>query len=80
MERDLKMKAEDAQYEVTELRKKLLEPIVNKLDTALKKFAEAEGYTMIIDSDVAARSGMIVYGDPSLDLTDIMIKKVDAIQ
>lgn len=80
MERDLKMKAEDAQYEVTELRKKLLEPIVNKLANALKKFAEAEGYTMIIDSDVAARSGMIVYGDPSLDLTDIMIKKVDAIQ
>ncbi len=79
LDRDLKLKAEDAQYEVVELRKKVLDPIVKKLDTALKQYGQSEGYTMIIDSDVAARSGMIVYGDPSIDLTEAMIKKVDAL-
>ncbi|MDR9502539.1 MAG: OmpH family outer membrane protein [Desulfurivibrionaceae bacterium] len=80
LDRDLKLKAEDAQYEVVELRKKVLDPIVKKLDAALKEYGQSEGYTMIIDSDVAARSGMIVYGDPSIDLTETMIKKVDAMQ
>ena len=80
LDRDLKLKAEDAQYEVVELRKKVLDPIVKKLDVALKDYGKSQGYTMIIDSDVAARSGMIVYGDTTADLTDIMIKKVDAIQ
>ncbi|MEN8258624.1 MAG: OmpH family outer membrane protein [Thermodesulfobacteriota bacterium] len=77
MDRDLKMKAEDAQYEIGELRKKLLDPIIKKLDIVLKEYAQSNAYTMIIDSDVAARSGMIVYGDNTLDLTDIMIKKID---
>ncbi len=80
LDRDLKMKAEDAQYEMTELQKKLLDPIVKKLDMALKDYGKSQGYTMIIDSDVAARSSMIVYGDSALDLTDLMIKKVDAIK
>lgn len=80
LDRDLKMKSEDAQYEVNELRKKVLDPIVKKLDAALKEYGKNQGYTMIIDSDVAARSGMIVYGDNALDLTDAMIKIVDAVK
>jgi outer membrane protein len=80
LDRDLKMKSEDAQYEFNELRKKVLDPIVKKLDDTLKEYGKSQGYTMILDSDVAARSGMIVYGDIALDLTDAMIKKVDAIK
>lgn len=80
LERDLKMKAEDAKYELNELRKKVLDPIVKKLDRALKEFGKTEGYTMIIDSDVAARSGMIVYGDNAFDLSEALIKKVDAMK
>lgn len=80
LDRDLKMKSEDAQYEIGELRKKVLDPIVQKLDKVLKEYGQTQGYTMIIDSDVAARSGMIVYGDTALDLTDSMIKKVDALK
>ncbi len=80
LDRDLKMKSEDAQYEVNELRKKVLDPIVKKLDAVLKEYGKSQGYTMIIDSDVAARSGMIVYGNTDLDLTDMMIKKVDAMK
>lgn len=80
LDRDLKMKSEDAQYELGELRKKVLDPIVQKLDKVLKEYGKSQGYTMIIDSDVAARSGMIVYGDDALDLTDTMIKKLDALK
>ncbi len=80
LDRDLKMKAEDAKYEVGDLQKKLLDPIVKKLDEALKEYGKSQGYTMIIDSDVASRSGMIVFGDTALDLTETMIKKVDAMK
>lgn len=72
-----KMKEEDAKYEMTELRKKLLSPIVAKLDPIMKEYGKANGYTMIIDADVAARSGLIVYGEPSLDVTKELVEKLN---
>ncbi|MDA3970960.1 MAG: OmpH family outer membrane protein [Desulfobulbaceae bacterium] len=78
MNRDLKVKADDANYEVNELKKKHLQPIIGRLDGVLKTFGKDNGYTMIIDSDVASRSGMIVFGDPELDITEDLVKLLDA--
>lgn len=78
MNRDLKMKADDANYEVNELKKKHLQPIIGRLDGVLKTYGKEHGYTMIIDSDVASRSGMIVFGDPSIDITKELVELLDA--
>jgi Skp family chaperone for outer membrane proteins len=78
MDRDLKMKADDANYEVNELKKKHLQPIIGRLDGVLKSYGKKHGYTLIIDSDVASRSGMIVFGNPDLDITEDLVKLLDA--
>ena len=80
MNRDMKMMADDAKYEVNELRKKHLQPIIGKLDGVLKSYGKDNGYTMIIDSDVASRSGMIVFGDPSIDITEDLVTLLDAVK
>ncbi len=78
MQRDLKVKADDANYEVTELKKNHLQPIIAKLDGVLKAYGKDNGYTMIIDSDVASRSGMIVYGNSDIDITKDLVDLLDA--
>ncbi|MEN8140489.1 MAG: OmpH family outer membrane protein [Thermodesulfobacteriota bacterium] len=75
--RDVELKKEDAQYEVVELRKKLLNPILEKLDPLLKEYGTKGGYDIIMDADVASRSGLIVYGKPSLDITKDLVKKLN---
>ena len=78
MSRDLKMKADDANYEMKELKKKHLQPIIGRLDGVLKAYGKEHGYTMIIDSDVASRSGMIVFGNPEIDITKDLVELLDA--
>ncbi len=51
----------------------LLAPLVKKINEAVKKIAEKEGYTMILD--VAERS--IVYAEPGLDITDEVIAELN---
>jgi Skp family chaperone for outer membrane proteins len=77
MSRDLKMKADDANYEMKELKKKYLQPIIGRLDGVLKAYGKDHGYTMIIDSDVASRSGMIVFGDSDIDITKDLVELLD---
>lgn len=51
----------------------LLGPLVKKINEAVKKIAEKEGYTMILD--IAERS--IVYAEPNLDITDEVITELN---
>ncbi len=74
----LNKEAEAANRTINELNKKHLQPIINKLDGVLKAYGKDHGYTMIIDSDVASRSGMIVFGDPDLDITEDLVKLLEA--
>lgn len=78
LQREMKLQQEDARYEMVELKKKLLNPILTKLDPILKEYGKANGYSMIVDADVAARSGLVVYGEPSLDISKDLIEKLNA--
>lgn len=75
--REMKLKQEDAKYEMVELKKKLLNPILQKLDPILKEYGKANGFSMIIDADVASRSGLVVFGDTSLDVSKDLIDKLN---
>ncbi len=77
MERDLKMKEDDAKYEIVEMRKRMLNPILAQLDPVLKEYGTTNGFSMIIDADVASRSGLIVFGDPSLDVSKDLVNKLN---
>ena len=55
---------------------KLLEPITRAVDTAVARVALTRGCSVVLDRAIAASSGLVVYADPSTDMTDAVIAEV----
>jgi outer membrane protein len=73
--REIQLKSEDAQFELQQLEKQVMSPILNELQKVIKEVGEEKGYDMIIDS----RAG-ILYVDESLDISEEIRKELDARQ
>jgi outer membrane protein len=58
---------QDMQRQIIEKRETLLQPILDRINVAIKELAEKEAYTYIFDSS----SGVLLYADES---TDVMSK------
>jgi len=66
---------QNVQNQVGEKQSKLMEPILQDINTFVTKYGKDKGYTMIFGMPV---QGMIVYGDPAEDLTDIIAAELNA--
>jgi outer membrane protein len=55
---------------------KLLEPISKAVDAAISKVAPTRGCAVVLDRAIAASSGLVVYADPSTDITDAVIAEL----
>jgi outer membrane protein len=64
--------AQDAEEKVGILRKQLLQPILIKLDEALKDIAKENGYEMIFDTSV----GTTLFAQEGDDVTPLVKKKM----
>ncbi|PZA07970.1 MULTISPECIES: OmpH family outer membrane protein [unclassified Meiothermus] len=64
---------QQASQKWNERRAKALEPITKEIDVQIDKFARAQGFGIILDRRVASSSGLVLYGDDSLDVTDEII-------
>ena len=54
--------------------KELTEPIVEKINAVIAQVAEEQGYTLVLDSS----QGTLVYASPDMDLTDVIIERLEA--
>lgn len=61
------------QGEAVKRNEELTQPIIEKIDTILKKIAEDEDYTFIFD----AVGGALVYAKPTFDLTEQVIEELN---
>jgi outer membrane protein len=68
---------EDAQKELDTLRTDLMKPIAEAAEVALNAYAKKEGYTLIIDTS-NPQNTMIIAVNPGADITDTVIKLIDA--
>ncbi|HEU4741168.1 MAG TPA: OmpH family outer membrane protein [Meiothermus sp.] len=64
---------QQASQKWNERRAKALEPLTKEIDVQIDKFARAQGFGIILDRRVASASGLVLYGDDSLDVTDEII-------
>lgn len=53
-----------------------LEPITKSLDDIIAKVAQQQNFALILDRRVARDSGLVIYADDSLNLTDAVIKAI----
>lgn len=51
-------------------------PVEKSIDTALGNYAKANGFSVIMDRSVAQQSGLVIYADPTTDLTEAVKKNV----
>lgn len=73
--REMQLKSEDAQFELQQLEKQVMSPVLNELQKVIKEVGEKNGYAMILDS----RAGLL-YVDESRDITELIRKELDARQ
>ena len=73
--RELQVKSEDAQFELQQMEKQVMGPVLNELQKIIKDEGLKKGYGMIIDS----RAGLL-YVDPTLDISEDIKKELDARQ
>lgn len=51
-------------------------PLASKLDSAIAATAKANGFSVVLDRQVAARTSLVVYANPTTDLTQAVLKKI----
>ena len=73
--RELQLKSEDAQFELQQLEKQVMEPVAKELQKVIAEMGEKNGYAMIIDS----RAGLL-YVDKTLDISELVQKELDSRQ
>lgn len=71
--RELQLKSEDAQFELQQLEKQVMAPVLNDLQKVIKEVGEKNGYAMIMDS----RAGLL-YVNETLDITELVKKELDS--
>lgn len=52
------------------------EPMEAAIDRALSDYAKANGFSVIMDRAVAQQSGLVVYADSSVDVTEAVKKNI----
>ncbi|MBF6594883.1 MAG: OmpH family outer membrane protein [Thermaceae bacterium] len=70
----LRQSYQEAAKKWTDRSQAALKPITEQIDKVITTVAQQQGFAMVFDKKVAASSGLVVYADPSLDLTDAVIK------
>ncbi|MFQ5537883.1 MAG: OmpH family outer membrane protein [Gemmatimonadota bacterium] len=80
-EQQLQQKAQEAQQRMQELdrqaqqrRQELVQPVMDKITAVIEQIREEGNYALILD----AAAGGIVSADPSLDLTEEVIRRLQA--
>jgi len=71
--RELQLKSEDAQFELQQLEKQAMAPIINDLQKVIQDVGEKNGYAMIMDS----RAGLL-YVNETLDISELIQKELDS--
>lgn len=73
--REYQLKMEDAQFEMKQLEKKVLDPLFKDLQTIINEIGKAEGLSLIFEK---SRSNGLLYAADSLDISDKVVKALDA--
>jgi len=58
----------------TEQQNAVLRPITEDIDKVIGKVAKEQGFAIVLDQEVAASSGLVVYAAQELDLTQAIVR------
>jgi Skp family chaperone for outer membrane proteins len=70
---DLQRLTQDAEAELTAVQREVESTFLQKMQPALQRVAKARGIQMVVNID----DGSLLWSDPSLDLTDDLIREME---
>jgi len=73
--REYKLQMEDAQFELKNLEKKVLEPIFKELQTVVAELSKEKGLSLTFEK---SKSGGLLFADEALDISEEAAKALDA--
>jgi len=53
-----------------------LRPLTQEIDRAIGQVAKEQGFAMVLDQEVAASSGLVIYAAQELDLTQAIVRSL----
>ena len=78
--REFKLKTDDAQFELKQMEKKIMEPILKDLHEIIAEYGKKENYTLIFENTkkgLQSRTGLL-YATDEIDITKDILKLLDA--
>ena len=76
LDEEVKKLATDSEQKLMEKRQELLEPSLTKLQNAIDKVAEENGFTYIMNQTTSAGVSTILYGPEENDMTKAIMKEL----
>ena len=73
---ELQRSTDDAQKEFAALQNEILGRIGSKIAHVVQQYSKDNSFAIVVDS--SNQNSQVIYFDPSIDITDEIIKKVDA--
>lgn len=80
--REYKLKTDDAQYELKQLEKKVMEPILKDLHDIIAEYGKKENFVIILENTrkgLSSRIGLL-YASDEIDISEAVLKLLDAKQ
>lgn len=78
--REYKLKTDDAQYELKQLEKKVMEPILKDLHDIIAEYGKKENFVIILENTrkgLSSRIGLL-YASDEIDISEAVLKLLDA--
>ncbi len=72
--REYQLKVEDAQYEMKQLEKKVLDPIFKEMEVVINEVGKKKGLSLIFEK---SQSKGLLFADEGLDISEIVRKELD---
>lgn len=77
--REYKLKTDDAQYELKQMEKKVMEPLLKDLHEIIAEYGKQQNYTLIFENTrkgLSSRIGLL-YAADDIDISDAVLKLLD---
>lgn len=75
LQQNLEKLQQDAQAEIQKKQTTLMEPVYAKVGKAIEDVAKENGFTFILNQQIGGLD-VILYGDQSMDVSDLVLKKM----
>jgi outer membrane protein len=75
LQQNLEKLQQDAQTSIQNKQTQLMEPVYKKVGQAIEDTAKENGFTLILNQQIGGLD-VILYGDESMDVSDLVLKKL----